>query len=188
MMVLLEQLNPKERAVFILSWGFDYSHQEISEVLSCAIENSRKLLSRSKRKLDLIKKLTSDQSFHRQTAADLNRYIDHIKNGNTAALEEMLSAQIKVTTDGGGRIKIVREINTGIQATSELLLYVYNAYQKIQTIQLRMINHQSALLFFTGEILINCQVFEFENNTRKITGIYSIVDPEKLRNINLAKI
>ena len=34
MLVLLEKLNPKERAVFILKEAFDYSHQEIADALS----------------------------------------------------------------------------------------------------------------------------------------------------------
>ncbi|MGY0036371.1 hypothetical protein [Pedobacter sp. NJ-S-72] len=67
--------------------------------------------------------------------SDLTSYINIIKSGETVALENLLSDQIKVT--------------------SELLLYVYDAYQKMQTIQVGTANHQSALLFFTDELLIS---------------------------------
>ena len=43
MLVLLEYLNAKERAVFILKEASDYAHEEIAETLSITVENSRKL-------------------------------------------------------------------------------------------------------------------------------------------------
>jgi RNA polymerase sigma-70 factor (ECF subfamily) len=52
LLILLEKLNPKERAVFILKEGFGYAHEEIAEVLSSTPESSRQLLSRARRKLD----------------------------------------------------------------------------------------------------------------------------------------
>ena len=58
LLILLEKLNPKERAVFILKEGFGYAHEEIAEVLSATVENSRQLLSRAKRKLDADKQIS----------------------------------------------------------------------------------------------------------------------------------
>src|SRR6266516_2557937 len=40
LLVLLERLNPKERAVFILVETFDFSHKEVAEVLNTTVENS----------------------------------------------------------------------------------------------------------------------------------------------------
>src|SRR5690606_14213589 len=51
MLVLLENLNPKERAVFILKEGFSYSHSEIAELLEISQDNSRQLLSRASKQL-----------------------------------------------------------------------------------------------------------------------------------------
>ncbi len=51
-LMLLEKLNPKERAVFILKEAFNYSHTEIADALSFSVENSRKLLSRAKKSLE----------------------------------------------------------------------------------------------------------------------------------------
>src|SRR5690606_39385299 len=50
----MEQLNPKDRAVFILKEGFGYSHEESGEMLSLTTENSRKILSRAKERLKAI--------------------------------------------------------------------------------------------------------------------------------------
>src|SRR5690606_37191899 len=88
MLVLLEHLNAKERAVFILKEAFDYAHEEIAETLSITVENSRKLLSRAKRNLKC-----SDCEFRPATAAPdfLQTYIQHIENGDIKSLAQLLS-------------------------------------------------------------------------------------------------
>lgn len=180
MLVLLEYLNPKERAVFILKEAFDYSHEEIADTLSLSVENSRKLLSRAKNELK-----NTDENFKASstgTSAFLQDYINSIKNGDVKALEQILSNEIAVKTDGGGNIKIVSELVVGLKPVADLMLYVYNTYQKSLSIKFSKINHQPAVLFYKDNMLVNCQVFEIEND--KIKGIYSVVDPEKLKNIN----
>jgi RNA polymerase sigma-70 factor (ECF subfamily) len=180
MLVLLENLKPKERAVFILKEAFDYSHQEIADALSFSIENSRKLLSRAKKSLDGIDINLYTNSF--VTTDFLQKYIDIIKDGNVKALEKILSEDILVKTDGGGKIAIVSELVVGIKETIDLMLHVYNTYQKSFVIVPSTANHQPALLFYNDGKLVNCQIFELEKDYSKIKSIYSIVDPTKLKN------
>lgn len=48
LLVLMERLNAKERAVFILKETFEYTHREIAGLLSMSEDNSRTLLHRAK--------------------------------------------------------------------------------------------------------------------------------------------
>lgn len=183
MMVLLEHLNPKERAAFILKEAFDYSHEDIAQTLSITVENSRKLLSRAKNKLAVPVKPIEETSIN--TGAHMENYIAVIKSGDVKSLEKMLAEEISVTTDGGGKIKIVSEFTQGLHEAAKLMLYVFQSYQQKNTIKLSTVNHQPALLFYDGDTLVNCQIFELEPVTGKIIHIYSMVDPEKLKNIAL---
>ena len=176
MLVLLENLNPKERAVFILKEAFDYTHQEIAEALSVSVENSRKLLSRANKILTDFDK-TPNPSGSEEILQD---YIKHIKEGNVRELEKLLANDVRVQTDGG-KVSIVSELVTGIKATIDLMLYVYDTYQKSFVIVSSTVNHQPALLFYKDRVLVNCQVFDIEKDSSKIRNIYSIVDPEKLK-------
>ncbi len=179
MLVLLEKLNSKERAVFILKEAFDYSHTEIADALSFSVENSRKLLSRAKKTLEEM-----DMNFMPSPMVSptfLQKYITSIKDGNVSALEKILSDDIMVKTDGG-KVSIVSELIVGIKETINLMVYVYNTYQKSFSIVEGMVNHQPALLFYNDGKLVNCQIFELEKNSSKIRTIYSIVDPKKLKN------
>lgn len=179
MLVLLDTLTAKERAVFILKEAFDYSHKEIAETIGFTIENSRKLFSRGKTKLKGLQ--TTNGDF--QNTKPVEDYIEIIKTGDVTALEKLLSKDILLAADGDENIKVVREITTGINATSKLLLYVYRAFLTGLEFRMSSINHQPAILFYQNGTLYNCQVFELEE--MKIKNIYSIVDPMKLTSISL---
>lgn len=174
LLVLLEKLTAKERAVFILKNAFEYSHKEIAQVIDSTVENSRKLLSRATKKVTNSKQNTT-QKIH---PTFMESYITTIKNGEIAKLEKMLSEDILLAADGGGKISVVREVTTGKKSTSKLLLYVYRTYQRLQTIKITEINHQPALLFYENNTLVNCQVFDIEEN--KIKRVFTILDPNKL--------
>src|SRR5690606_36656887 len=51
LLVLMESLTAKERAVFILKEAFDYDHREIAGILEMTEGASRKLLSRAKHRI-----------------------------------------------------------------------------------------------------------------------------------------
>ncbi|WP_299431207.1 sigma-70 family RNA polymerase sigma factor [uncultured Maribacter sp.] len=181
MLTLLEKLTAKERAVFILKVAFEYSHKEIAETIGFTIENSRKLLSRAKIKLNTSK--TKNNNIQKNETQKLKQYIEAMQNGNMSALEKLLSKDILFAADGGKNIKVVRELTSGIKSTSKLLLYVYKAFLTGLEIKNTIINHQPAILFYQNDDLKNCQIFEIEKN--KIVNIYSIVDPNKLKSLSL---
>jgi RNA polymerase sigma factor (sigma-70 family) len=181
LLVLLDSINAKERAVFILKEAFDYSHEEIGDTLQISTEGSRKLLSRAKIKLGALRKGKTNMSF--ASTSSLESYINAIKNGDVKNLETLLVKDIAVMVDGG-TISIVSPFESGLKNVIQLMTYVYNTYQSETDIKITSVNHQPALLFYQNGLLINCQVFEFEQDSAFITGIYSIVDPEKLKNFD----
>lgn len=178
-LVLLEKLSAKERAVFILKEAFNYSHKEIADTIDFTTENSRKLLSRAKTKLNKFNHFQNNS--HQIDNSYLKNYIQIMKNGDLEALEKLLSKDILLAADGGEKVKVVRETTTGITNASKLIVYVYKAFLAGLNIKVSYINHQPALLYYQNEKLFNCQVFELEQ--MKIKSIYSIVDPEKLNSL-----
>lgn len=181
LLVLLEQLNPKERAVFILKEGFGYSHEEIAEVLSSTVESSRKLLSRAKAKLDQSHQ-PGPSTAEALTVEFLEKYVHAIRNRDTNTLENLLSQDIAYYADGGDTIKVVKKICLGIREVADLLIFVHQKFQQSQTVVPATVNHQPALLFYEGTHLKACQVLELSSEG-KIQRINSILDPEKLKAI-----
>ncbi|UGU17972.1 sigma-70 family RNA polymerase sigma factor [Sinomicrobium kalidii] len=180
-LVLLEYLNPKERAVFILKEAFNYSHQEIAEVFSFSVDNSRQLLSRAKKALN---EQGSDFNSGSISSNDfLQEYVDLIRKGEVRILEEKLSEHITYQADGGGKVKVLREFTSGIKAVSRSAIKVYNLFLKKCRIEFKQLNHTPALLFYKGDKLIVCQIFNINTGTGKINNIYSVVDPQKLKRL-----
>lgn len=183
LLVLLEKLNPKERAVFILKEAFGYSHQEIAEVISGTIEQSRQLLSRGKTKLNSSSaksKPTGGTAIHQSI---LGKYVNAIRQRDTAGLENLLSNDITFFADGGGTVPVAKKRSSGFAEVSGLLFFVYEKFQASYQIYSTEINHQPALLYYEGSQLRICQVFDILQENGRIISINSIVDPEKLKSI-----
>ena len=180
MLVLLDTLNTKERAVLLLKEAFDYEHDDIAEILEISVENSRQILTRAKKKLKLRKPEIATSSA--KDRKYLEKYVSAIRKGDVKTLEQILSDEVQVLADAGNKLQVIAELTSGIDNTIKLMTYVYENHQKDLEIKIEEINHQSALLFYRGTTLINCQIFEL-NPYGKITSIFSVVDPEKLMKI-----
>lgn len=181
MLVLLEYLSPKERAVFILKQVFDYSHREIAEIFSISIENSKQLLSRAKKTL---KDQGSDFKLKSTSSTDsLSNYVNVIKNGDFKMLEELLSEHISVLTGGAGKGAEGIQLIVGIDAVAHLIVNTYDRYLRKFRIEIATINHAPALLFYKGNRLLCCQVIDIDVDSGKIKTIYFIADRQKMKNL-----
>lgn len=180
MLVLLDTLNTKERAVFLLKEAFEYPHEEIAKVLTLSVENSRQLLTRAKKKLKQRPSHISKSAVSERTY--LEKYVETIRKGDVKSLEKMLSKEVQVLADGGQKLKVVAQLTSGIEDTVKLVIYLFEYYQKGFDIRIEQINHQPALLFYKETTLMNCQVFAWDRNG-KIERVFSVVDPDKLARI-----
>jgi len=178
LMVLLEKLNPKQRAVFILKEAFDYDHEDIAAALDITVENSRKLLSRSK------SILKEDTPVEESVPVDyLNKYVAVIQSGDTKQLEKMLNTDIGFISDGGGKAKAAINPVYGSANVIAMLLGIQRKFYKENSLTLEeaVINHQPALLYYIDGKLINCQVFAIKNGV--IENVFFIRNPDKLKSL-----
>ncbi|WP_160717302.1 sigma-70 family RNA polymerase sigma factor [Chitinophaga solisilvae] len=183
LLVLLEKLNAKERAVFILKESFDYAHEEIADMLGITVELSRKLLSRAKARLFKPEEKPEVSVRNERTNAMLQNYIDAIRGRNLEKLGSLLAADIAFYADGGGKVNVFRKVCTGASEVADLLTHIYFTYQTKANIVVKEINHQPAMLFYNGDTLVACTVFDIAPEDGKILQISAVVDPGKLRSL-----
>jgi RNA polymerase sigma-70 factor (ECF subfamily) len=177
LMVLMEKLDARQRAVFILKEAFDYDHEEIAEVLDISIENSRKILSRAKKEL----KTSSGNSIVKTPPDYLDKYIDIIRNGDTARLEQLLSDDIVLVSDGGGKAAAAQHPVVGKEKALLFLSGIYRKFYQDKSIEKGFVNHHPALFFYEGGQLVTCQVFELQNE--KVHRAYFLRNPDKLASL-----
>ncbi len=181
LLVLLEKLTAKERAAFILKESFDYSHQEIADILSTTEENSRKLLSRAKTKLFKPGEQEAQPVRSAQTNVLLENYINAIRSRNMEKLELLLAEDIAFYADGGPKLSVLKKVCIGAADVAELLMLVFHKYQASSDIRETTINHQPAFLYYYKGRLISCQIFDVSPENGQILQINNVIDPEKLR-------
>ncbi|WP_164714239.1 sigma-70 family RNA polymerase sigma factor [Chitinophaga rhizosphaerae] len=176
----LEQLNPKERAVFILKEGFGYSHEEIGDMLSYTTANSRKILSRSREKL---KSLGYDAEIPRpdDVSATVRQLINAIRDSDTEAVKSLLAEGVQFYADGGNTVQVVAKHRSGGALVSGLLIFVHRNFNNRSQIVFTELNHQPAVLYFENGQLASCQIFEVSGD--KVVRIDVVIDPLKLKHL-----
>ena len=100
-LLLLERLTPKERAAYLLYEIFDQPYAEIAAMLEMDEAACRKLVSRARQNVD------HDKVRHvtpKETQDSLLRAFESaVMSGSTNQLAALLSSDIRLTTDTGGR-------------------------------------------------------------------------------------
>src|SRR5215469_1543417 len=102
-LVLLEELQPFERAVFLLREVFEYDYAEIAAFLGKSEDACRQSFSRAKKHLaEHRPRFPATAETHRQL---LTSFHQAVQAGDMTALMGMLADDVTLWADGGGRVK-----------------------------------------------------------------------------------
>ena len=177
LMVLLENLNSKQRAVFILREAFAYDHKEIAAVLDITEEHSRKLLNRAR------EQLKTPGPLSRQKVANdyLDKYLFVIQNADMQQLEQMLHDEVTVISDGGGKATATRKPVIGRKSAIKFLLGIHKKFYAFLDIKKTFINQEPALCYFQDGELVSCQIFSMQQD--ESAHVYIIRNPDKLKSL-----
>ena len=110
-LLMLERLTPKERAAYLLHEIFDVAYPEIADTLAIKEPTCRKLVSRAKAHID-----QADIRHHTPVAqqeAFLEAFQTAVTSGATEPLAALLSRDVRLSTDGGGKVPAILEILEG---------------------------------------------------------------------------
>jgi RNA polymerase sigma-70 factor (ECF subfamily) len=180
-LVLLEKLQPFERAVFLLREVFEYEFAEIAEMLEKSEATCRRSFSRAKQHLvDSRPRFAPAPEAHRQL---LNSFLTAVQGGEMTPLTELLSEDVTVWVDGGGKVKqAALQPISGREAVTRFIQGSKRFWQGITHADLEEVNGQTALVIRRD----NGQVFsvltmDFEQG--QIATIRIMANPEKLSRI-----
>lgn len=184
LLFLMEQLNPVERAVYVLREAFDFKYDEIASLLGKEESNCRKILSRARKTLHLHDDFQIGQKEQTEAVNELiHQFIYASNTGNTDDLLHLLSEDAILYTDGGGK---VRAAIYPIVSSSRIIQFIFGLLKKYSMdqsleIQTAIINGQ------TGIIIKNdiepSSVVCFDINDNQIKQIFVIRNPDKLTHL-----
>jgi len=179
-MVLLEQLQPFERAVFLLREVFGYEFAEIAAMLDKNEAACRRSFSRAKQHLrEHRPRFPVSPQLHQQL---LNSYFQAVQAGEIAPLMDLLAEDVTLWTDGGGKIKQapLRPVH-GRDAVARLSLGTSRFLPENARFEFGEVNDQAALIVRTGEATF--AVLTIEVQDERIQTIWVIANPEKLARV-----
>ena len=100
-LVLLQRLTPVERAVFLLREVFEYEYAEIASMLGQSEVNCRQLLRRARQH---VRSMTPRFAASRRKQTELlERFLRATGSGDMDGLLDLLSADVVLYADGGGK-------------------------------------------------------------------------------------
>lgn len=100
-LVLLEQLSPIERAVFLLREVFEYEYSEIATIVGKSEDNCRQLATRARRHVEAEK--PRYEASREQRDALARRFFAAVALGDTETIAGLLAPDVVLYGDGGGQ-------------------------------------------------------------------------------------
>jgi RNA polymerase sigma-70 factor, ECF subfamily len=176
-MVMLERLSPAERAVFLLHDVFDLGHAEIAQIMEKAEPAVRQMLHRARERVRTERpRFRPDPAQHRSL---VEKFSMAAYTADSNALLELFSPDIRVMSDGGGKITAARKIIIGLEKVVRLFVKAVAGHADHITQELRDINGETGIVEYYDGHIFATNTFETENG--KITAIYRVMNPDKLK-------
>lgn len=177
-LVLLEQLSPTERAVFLLREVFEFDFDEIARSIDKSEANTRQILTRARGRLrDSRPRFTASR---RESEEIVRRFRDATVTGNLDDLMALLHADATFVSDGGGKATAATRPVLGADRIAKFVLgYARKAHWSESDFQLVAVNGTPGLLM--RHPLAGTGAYSFDIVDGRIHTIYVVRNPDKLR-------
>ncbi|RLP98484.1 RNA polymerase sigma-70 factor [Micromonospora sp. CV4] len=183
MLVVLETLSPLERAVFVLKEVFDFSHAEIAVAVERSEAAVRQAAHRAREHVRARRpRFTADRSQQRGVT---ERFLAAATGGDINTLMELLSPDVTLWTDGGGKVRQALRPIVGAETVASWFAAIGTVtYQGVQPDDMRAalveINNGPGVVFTGAGRVIATVTFDIDADGR-ITTIHNVANPDKLR-------
>ncbi|MEV6511389.1 RNA polymerase sigma-70 factor [Streptomyces sp. NPDC051642] len=180
-LLLLEQLSPLERAVFVLREVFAFGFDEIATTVGRSESACRQLLVRARRHMaDRRPRFAADRQEREELAT---RFFDALKDGDVGGLRELLAADVQFVGDGGGKAPQLAKAVAGAENVARVLGTVFPWLIRIDvSYEPHEVNGQPGALFRDrdGKVLHTLALDVLDG---RIQTIRAVINPDKLGHI-----
>jgi RNA polymerase sigma-70 factor, ECF subfamily len=176
-LLMMERLSPIERAVFLLREVFDYEYPEIARILDQSEVNCRQILSRARQHVAQDRPRFTPSMQAREEL--LHEFLDASARGDMQKLLELLSSDVVLYADGGGKATAVPN---PVHGPHNVARFVVLAPRKLVPPNLvrsfvRINGLPGIVNYFEGR---PHSVVTLDIADGQVRGIYIVSNPEKL--------
>ncbi|MCF6476532.1 RNA polymerase sigma-70 factor [Nonomuraea sp. MG754425] len=182
-LVLLENLSPRQRAAFLLREVFAYPYPEVAEIIGSDVDTTRHLVARARKHLQ--DRRPRYHATRRQRRELAGRFFAAVEQGDLRALEELLAEDVAMHGDGGGKVPALGRPVNGRLRVARALAAVAPVLARAGGVRYHLteVNGQpGALVFDAADLLVGVMGLDIADG--RIQTIHSIVNPDKLQHFD----
>jgi RNA polymerase sigma-70 factor (ECF subfamily) len=178
-MWVLERLSAEERAAFLMRQVFDSDYSEIAEVVNKSEAACRQLVHRASVRVQQERpRFDVPKDKHREL---LGRFIEAARQGNRADMRALMSNEVQLVADGGGKVKSFMHILKGSGRVAGVFWTLEHRYPMEVSYKTALVNGEPGLLRYVQGKLESVQSFIFDNE--RIVAVFIMRNPEKLASV-----
>ena len=178
-LVVLESLNPVERAVFLLREVFDYDYEEISGIVGKSEANCRQIARRA-RSAVAARRPRFERSPEQEERLT-RRFVETCMSGDMEGLLKLLSEDVTLWSDGGGKVAAAPYPIYGSEGVARFLLRVLRTVPPEFSARLTRVNGGPGVVGYVDGYPTSVVALDVADGY--VQDIRIIVNPEKLRAI-----
>ena len=180
-LLLLEQLSPLERAVFVLREVFAFGFPEVASAVCRSESACRQLAVRARRHMDAGRpRFEADRRERDELAA---RFFDALRVGDVDGLRELLAADVQLVGDGGGKAPQWARAVIGADKVARVLASTVPWLVQIDmTVEPHEVNGQPGAIFRDRDNKV-LNTWTLDVLDGRIQTIRSVQNPDKLGHV-----
>lgn len=176
-LVMLERLSPVERAAFLLHDVFDCDYPEISRAIGKSEAASRQIIHRARERVRSERPRFEASDAERRDM--IRRFAAASLSNDPQTLISLLADQVALTSDGGGKVTAARKVVYGARRLARVFTIPVAKHRERVSVRLVTINGETGTLEYVDGIPFAVTTFQMEDG--KITAVYRVMNPEKLK-------
>jgi RNA polymerase sigma-70 factor, ECF subfamily len=196
LLLTLDRLSPLERAAFLLHDVFDFSFSEVATALERSEAACRQLAARARanvraaRPRGVTTPLASSGGIDAKHARLLSAFAAATQSGDLNALTQLLASDVRVVTDGGGKVRAALNVIDGADRVAQFLVGVTRKrgdawWRDDFTLRFALVNGLPGVVVDAPEGPVQTTAFEIEGEV--IKALYVMRNPDKLRHLTPAR-
>ena len=178
LLVLLESLSPEQRAVLLLHDVFGYGYDEVATIVGKQEATVRQLAVRARRHVEQRRpRFTTTPEQRRELAS---RFFAAARAGDLAGLESMLTHDVELVGDGGGKAPSLARSQRGRSRVAHTLTNWLRALRRLPEVEIRLaeVNGDPGATFLVeGRLLA---VWALDVRDGQVASVRAVVNPDKL--------
>jgi RNA polymerase sigma-70 factor (ECF subfamily) len=180
-LVLLESLSPVERAVFLLREVFDYSYEDIAQIVDRSEANCRQIFGRARQHLRSHPARYEPSAEHGE--ALLRSFLAAARGGDLEQLVDLLAADAVFYGDGGGKASALGQPLYGRDRVAAFILNLFRQAPRLGvTVEPVLINGGPGIVTHDSQGKV-VSVLSLEVLDGVVQTVRGIVNPDKLAHL-----